>query len=204
MNSLRSIVTVLLVVVLGSGFSGKIAEAFEGSYLAQEVPDNIRASEPEIVRNAAGQIVGINNLEITGEKYDVQFGSGSFIELYINPQKNPTFDGDEVGANAALAAINSVLNSLENIPQSLGELPASGPGMTQADMYLPSSIYCIPVSLSKIVRSYGQQESPPEIKINNVCGEYNADESLKWESSPFFGTSPNLPAVYAQFSRTNQ
>ena len=74
------------------------------------------ASESATVIYNGEFVVGISDLEVGSDHYNVFFEYGSFEDIFTTPPDTPYFWGDEDKTLAAIDSINSALNDESPIP----------------------------------------------------------------------------------------
>lgn len=66
--------------------------------------------------NIGGYAIGINDLVVDSDHYNVVFEYGIFTDIFTTPLETPYFWGDEVKTLAAIDSINNTLNAESTIP----------------------------------------------------------------------------------------
>jgi hypothetical protein len=174
------------------------------------VSDETLGSKHKFITNASGKIAGINNLRIGDKQYNVKFDSGSFDNLYMDWNLNPPFKRwpfppfDESGElTKAMNIINATLNSLDRIPQSVGDdlQPRSNmpPAIGKAPALVMNHIYCIPLHFIITERTY-KVKSDPVASVRSLCSSYNFPKPLAWDVNLFSEIGTGVFVVYAQIS----
>jgi hypothetical protein len=174
------------------------------------VSDATLGSKHKFITNASGKITGINNLRIGDKQYNVKFDSGSFDNLYMDWNLNPPFKRwpfprfDESGElTKAMSIINVALNSLDRIPQSVGDdLQPRGnmpPAIGKAPALAMNHVYCIPLDYIITERTY-KVKSDPVASVRTLCSSYNFPKPLAWDVNLFSEIGTGVLVVYAQIS----
>lgn len=169
------------------------------------VADAIQGSKHKIYTNSSGKIVGINNLRIGDKRYNVKFEYGSFENLYMDRNLNPPFkrwllplseESDE--PMKAMAAINAVLNSLDKVPQTVGDDPQPRgftPPFMASILALSDRSYCIPLKYIITERTYGKVKTDTESSISTLCSSNGYPKSSASNNDPnSFGPFLNIPS----------
>jgi tetratricopeptide (TPR) repeat protein len=177
------------------------------------VADAILGSKHKVITNSSGKIIGINNLGIGDKQYNVKFYTGSFENLYMDRNLNPPFKRWLLPLNVesgepmnAANAINAVLNSLDKVPQTVGDDPQPRFPTPPALMFMASIIaltdrsYCIPLEYIITERTYLKVKTDTETSIRTLCSSNEHLSSLAWgvNELSFLGTGGSV--VYAQFT----
>jgi len=174
------------------------------------VSDETLGSKHKFITNASGKIAGIDNLRIGDKQFNVKFESGSFDNLYMDWNLNPPFKRwpfprfDESGElTKAINIINAALNSLDRIPQSVGDdLQPRGhmpPVIGKAPALAMNHLYCIPLNYIITERTY-KVKSDPVTSVRTLCSSYNFPKPLAWDVSLFSEIGSGVLVVYAQIS----
>jgi hypothetical protein len=102
-NILMKFNTLTAVTILAISFS-RPSEAFEIIFNSPSTPD---------------YVIGINDLNISGHNYNVQFVSGTFLGVFGDPTQ-PSFPPATLpfwgNQNETLTAINTIVNALNTVP----------------------------------------------------------------------------------------
>jgi hypothetical protein len=171
------------------------------------VSDATLGSKLKVIINSSGKISGINNLRIGDQRYNVKFVSGSFENLYMDRNLNPPFKrwllplSVESGEPMkAMAAINAVLNSLDKVPQTVGDDPQPR-DFTPPLPYMASFLelsdrsYCIPLEYIITERTYGKVKTDTESSISTLCSSNGYPRPSASNKNPnSFGPFRNIPS----------
>jgi len=158
----------------------------------------------ELVEDDNGFVTGINALEVDGATYNVRFeagSDGSYDSVYGS--NTPTFLNNSSGAQAAIEAIVSVLNST-NPPSSLAgfQNPHTEILVPYQLKELSESCYAPNNSLDVVAFTYRQNFADPAGEWFNAAPTcypraqgYTQNQHVIFESAPASSVATPVPAM---------
>jgi hypothetical protein len=129
-----------------------------------------QVGESATVNYNGGYAVGINNLVIGADRYNVIFEYGYYEDIFPSPPAVPFFWGDRDQAYIAVDAINSELNDENPIPDII-----------DGDF----SQYFVPFLYSNLIGNYF---------VQSVEGKRSTESPFPYESGSVYGLWPNSDA----------
>jgi hypothetical protein len=128
--------------------------------------------------NTDGHAIGINDLVIDSDHYNVIFEHGTFEEIFTEPPDTPSFWDDRNKALDAVNAINSTLNGKNPIPDIISENNLNE--------------YFVPYE-------YANLDGPGSYWVNSIHGTRSGDNPYGTDGETH-GLWPNHQKYYANIS----
>jgi len=129
----------------------------------------LAGATPVVNYDAGGHAIGISDLTVSGNDYDVSFVFGSYDSVFGTT--DPTFLGDPTGANAAADAIGAAMNAEATSP-TIGKGASSGVVWTVYSVDVPGDRY--------FATQVGYQPSPWR-RFSDFTDNLTADRSTEFD-----------------------